>query len=104
MSAGQLHLDTPSVARARAAFDVALRDLIEACSVEEGWRLHHLAPSSAGWRHLASYDEAAIRPVCRDAFEPLLEIAMVTLSQAIEDETDGARRVVMASWLAGLVE
>jgi hypothetical protein len=29
---------------------------------------------------------------------------MVTLSQAIEDETDGARRVVMASWLAGLVE
>ena len=104
MRADQNHLDAPSIARAQAAFERALRDLVEACSVEECWRLHRLAPSSAGWRHLASCDEAVMRSVCRDGFGALLDIAIVTLSQAIDDETDGARRVVMASWLTRLAE
>ncbi len=103
MRAAKVSLDSP-IARARDMFDRALRDLIEACSLGGCWQMHQAAPSAAGWRLLASYEVAAAHRVRRDAFGGLLDCAIQTLAEAIEQESDGARRVVMASWLSRLAE
>jgi len=99
-------LDSPTIVRARDAFDRALRELVEACAVVECWRLHQAAPSVAGWRRLASYKAAGTHgdAVCRDAWVGMLDAAIGTLTRAIDEEADDARRVVMASWLARLFE
>jgi hypothetical protein len=74
--------------------------LLGACSPEKAWRLHVAVPTVASWRHVATVTPFA--EVCRDAFGPAIHDALSTLGDAIEVESDGALRVLLASWMPRL--
>jgi hypothetical protein len=65
------------------------------------WRVQQVAPTTEGWRALATHSPEDDVPSA-DLFGSELDRAIETLEAALAEEPEGARRVALARWLSDL--